>query len=136
MSPLLNSYKKQGQPKPYYDLVCPRKLRSIFFRTFQPYELLQSLRQQQRSYQPLGCYLHQSDPSSLREPVRKKNLRTVHQSAYVLMYQSYHKKRDLQPCYRDAVYVRYHRRMQLRSTSCPARCTPSCKYLQRDAGNV
>ncbi len=81
-------------------------------------------------------FLHRSDPSSLHEPVRKKNLRTVHQNAYVQVYLSYRRKPVLLPCCPDEVYVLYRRRMLRRNTSCPSHCTLSCKYLQPDAGNV
>ena len=55
----------------------------FFLRTCQRLQLPRSKQLQKRSYQPSGCYLHRSGPSSLREPVRKRILRTVHQNAYV-----------------------------------------------------
>ena len=61
--------------------------------------------------------------------------RTERLNAFFLMYLSYHKMQDLQPCYQDGVYVLYHRLKQLRSISYPARYILSCMYLQQDAGN-
>ena len=42
--------------------------------------LLRLLLQLQRSYQPWGCYQRRLSPSFQREPERKKNLQTEHQS--------------------------------------------------------
>src|SRR5699024_12848734 len=49
---------------------------------------------QQLSYQPSGCFLRRSVPSSLHGPVRRRIQRTVRQSAYVLKYLSYRRKPD------------------------------------------
>ena len=96
---------------------------------------LQQLQQQQQSYQPSGCFLRRSDPSSLREPVQKKNLQTERQNAYVPLYRSYRRKQDLLPCCPGEEYVLYHRQKQRRSISCQLRYAIFCRYLQLDAGN-
>ena len=104
---------------------------SIFKITCLP---LPQQQQQPRSYQPWGCYLRRSDPSFLREPERRRNLRTVRRSAYDPWCRSYRKRKDQRPCCRDAAYGLYHHRMQRRSSFYRFRCTTSCRYRQRDAG--
>ena len=49
-----------------------------------------------------------------------KNLQTEHLNAYDPLYLSYRNLQDLQPCYRDEVYVLCRHLMQLRSISYPA----------------
>ena len=124
-------------PSTYVEgIFCYKRL--IFYtniRTFQRLQLPVRLLLQQLSYQPSGCYQRRSDPSFLREPVRKKILRTERQNAYVQVYLSYRRKQDLLPCCLDEVYVLYHHRMQRRSISFLFRCILSYKYLQPDAGN-
>ena len=96
---------------------------------------LQQLQQQQKSYKPSGCFPRRSDPSSLREPVQKKNLQTERQNAYVPLYRSYRRKQDLLPCCPGEEYVLYHRRKQRRSIFYQLRYALFCRYLQLDAGN-
>ena len=98
------------------------------------WKLLQSLQRPLRSYQPWGCYLRRSDPSSLRVRERRRSLRTAHRSAYVPWCRSCRRKQDLLPYCRDGGFYPFHRRKQRRSTSCRSHCTTSCKCLQRDAG--
>ncbi len=54
-----------------------------FIRIFQREQLPLLLLLQIQSYQPLGCFLHRSVPSSQREQVQKKILQTEHRCAYV-----------------------------------------------------
>src|SRR5699024_7268740 len=114
-------------------LSCCDKI--LFFRICQLLQLPQQQQQQQRSYQPSGGCRRRSDPSSQREPERKRNQRTERQSAYVPEYLSYRRKPGLQPCCPDAEYVLYRRRMQRRSISFQLLRALSCRYQLPDAGN-
>ncbi len=63
----------------YYFHAFSNNFFRICLRQLLPEQLLLQL----QSYQPLGCYLHRSDPSFLHEQVQMKNLRTEHLNAYV-----------------------------------------------------
>ena len=58
----------------------------------------------------------------------------VHQSAFFPWYPSCRKKRDLQPCYRDAEYVLCRRRKLRKNISSLLLFFLSCMYLLPDAG--
>ena len=51
-------------------------------RTFQHLQLPVRKRLLPQSYQPSGCFLRRSDPSSRHEPGRRRNQRTAHRNAY------------------------------------------------------